>query len=116
MNSWSYFELQRQIEYKARWEGLPVFYVAARGTSVNCSTCGSRTYPNEQRTLFCPKCEVSFDRDENAARNILAKGGLRFGPNGLSGEAVKGNPTKTAIPGVDGSQSMSRDDRNVPRN
>ena len=24
MNSWSYAELQRQIEYKARWEGLPV--------------------------------------------------------------------------------------------
>src|SRR5208282_2700584 len=27
MNSWSYGELQRQIEYKARWECLPVIYV-----------------------------------------------------------------------------------------
>ncbi|TMI52319.1 IS200/IS605 family element transposase accessory protein TnpB, partial [Candidatus Bathyarchaeota archaeon] len=27
MNSWSYGELQRQIEYKARWEGVRVVYV-----------------------------------------------------------------------------------------
>jgi putative transposase len=40
LDSWSYHELQRQIEYKAKWEGLPVKYVAARGTSVKCSMCG----------------------------------------------------------------------------
>lgn len=110
LNSWSYFELQRQIEYKAKWEGIPVIYVSARGTSVNCSMCGSRTYPNEQRSLFCPKCNISFDRDENAARNILAKGGLRFGPAGLLGEAVRGNPTRAAILEADRSQPNSRDE------
>src|SRR5207245_2038499 len=75
LNSWSFHELQRQIEYKARWEGIPVAYVAARGTSVNCSICGSRTYPNERRTLHCSRCDISIDRDVTAARNILAKGG-----------------------------------------
>ncbi len=101
LNSWSFYELQRQIEYKVRWEGIPVAYVAARGTSVNCSICGSRTieYPNERRTLYCPRCGISVDRDVNAARNILAKGGVRFTPDGppeVRKEAVKGNETTTA--------------------
>ena len=108
LNSWSFYELQRQIEYKARWEGIPVAYVAARGTSVNCSICGSRTiaYPNGRRTLFCPKCDVSVDRDVNAARNILAKGrGVKFTPDGPPGarvEAVKGNEMTTPILRADG--------------
>ena len=101
LNSWSFYELQRQVEYKARWEGIPVVYVAARETSVNCSICGSRTtttYPNERRTLHCSKCGISIDRDVNAARNILAKGkrGMRFTPDGppeVRMEAVKGNET-----------------------
>jgi len=105
LNSWSFYELQRQIEYKARWEGIPVAYVAARGTSVNCSICGSRTYPNGRRTLFCPRCGISIDRDVNAARNILAKGGVRFTPDGppeARREAVKGNETTTPILRADG--------------
>ncbi len=105
LNSWSFYELQRQIEYKARWEGIPVVYVAARGTSVNCSICGSRTYPNGRRTLSCSKCDISIDRDVNAARNILAKGGVRFTPDGppeVRTEAVKGNETTTPILRADG--------------
>src|SRR2546427_2728101 len=107
LNSWSYHEFQKQIEYKARWEGIPVSYVAARGTSVNCSICGSRTteHPNGRRTLHCPRCGISIDRDVNAARNILAKGGVRFTPDGppeVRREAVKGNETTTPILRADG--------------
>src|SRR5436309_4210900 len=105
LNSWSFYELQRQVEYKARWEGIPVAYVAARGTSVNCSICGSRTYPNGQRTLFCSKCDISIDRDVNAARNILAERGVRFTPDGppeACAEEVKGNETTTPILRADG--------------
>ncbi|MDE1830155.1 MAG: IS200/IS605 family accessory protein TnpB-related protein [Thaumarchaeota archaeon] len=36
MNSWSFYELQRQVEYKARWLGLSVEYVRAGGTSSVC--------------------------------------------------------------------------------
>ena len=81
MNSWSYGELQRQIDYKARWEGLPVIYVHPHGTSARCSRCGSRMarIPEENRQLKCPHCGVSVDRDVNAARNILARG-VRFAP------------------------------------
>ncbi len=91
MNGWSYYELQRQIEYKAKWEGIPVMYVGTWGTSSKCSICGCKTYPNEHRLLHCPKCNISVDRDVNVARNILARGrrgGLRFGPDGRPVEAM----------------------------
>jgi len=87
MNSWSYGELQRQIEYKARWEGVRVVYVPARNTSKRCSICGYKTLESTQRQLWCPHCGTILDRDENAARNIAA-GGLRFSPNGPPGEAM----------------------------
>ena len=109
MNSWSFGELQRQIEYKARWEGVKVIYVPARDTSKRCSICGYKTLESTQRRLWCPHCGAILDRDENAARNIAA-GGLRFIPNGPPDEAVKGNPTTTVILGVDGgklSQQLS---------
>lgn len=98
LNSWSYHEFQRQVEYKARWEGIPVIYVAAWGTSAKCSTCGSKTFPNENRTLYCQMCKTTVDRDVNAALNILAKGALRFGADGFAGEAMKKNETTTRPP------------------
>src|SRR5438309_3377547 len=87
MNSWSFGELQRQIEYKARWEGVRVIYVPARNTSKWCSICGYKTLESTQRRLWCPHCGAILDRDENAARNIAARG-LRFSPNGPPGEAM----------------------------
>ena len=90
MNGWSFAELQRQVEYKARWEGLPVVYVKPHGTSVKCSICGSRMKPEESRTLKCRSCGFTVDRDVNAARNILAAGmrALRFGAVAPAGEAM----------------------------
>ncbi len=88
MNSWSFYELQRQIEYKARWLGLPVKYVKAYGTSSKCAVCGSKMVPEEHRMLFCPCCNVAVGRDINAAKNILARG-TRVVPDAVQGEAMK---------------------------
>src|SRR3989441_2966955 len=87
MNSWSYGELQRQIEYKARWEGVKIIYVPARNTSKRCSICGYKTLESTHRRLWCPHCGAILDRDENAAKNLAARG-LRFSPNGPPGEAM----------------------------
>lgn len=88
MNSWSFYELQRQIEYKARWLGLPVKYVNAHGTSSKCAVCGSKMVPEEHRTMYCPCCKVAGDRDVNAAKNILARG-TRVVPDAAQGEAMR---------------------------
>jgi putative transposase len=113
MNGWSYGELQRQIEYKARWEGVRIIYVPARNTSKRCSICGYKTLESTHRKLWCPHCGAILDRDENAARNIAA-GGLRFSPNGPPGEAMveeREPENATLILKVDGSKlSPTTDD------
>jgi transposase len=88
MNSWSFYELQRQIEYKARWLGLPVKYVNAFGTSSKCAVCGSKLIPEEHRMLYCTCCKVAVDRDINAAKNILARG-TKVVPSAVQDEAMK---------------------------
>lgn len=71
MNSWTFHEIQRQIEYKARWEGIPVTYVNPRGTSSKCPSCGSPLIELEGRKLMCPSCKQTGDRDVIASRNIM---------------------------------------------
>ncbi|QLH06319.1 zinc ribbon domain-containing protein [Nitrosopumilus ureiphilus] len=88
MNTWSFYELQRQIEYKAKWAGLPVKHVKAHGTSSKCAVCGSKLVPEEHRMMRCVMCKILINRDENAAKNILARG-LRFDPNAPQVEAMK---------------------------
>ena len=100
MNAWSFTELQRQIEYKARWEGIPVIYVNPNGTSVKCSICGSRMKPEENRQLKCRSCGFTVDRDVNAARNILARG-VRFAPFASASEAMVQEPQRRVILKVD---------------
>jgi len=90
MNSWSYYELQRQIAYKAQWEGLPCLYVKPYGTSSKCSMCGHRL-SEENRTVKCLSCGLMMDRDVNAAKNILALG-LRFRPIAQPVEAMVAEP------------------------
>jgi len=71
MNTWMFGEIQRQIEYKAAWEGIPVVYVNPRGTSRIC-LCGSRVTDIGNRQLCCSVCGKIWDRDELASKNIMA--------------------------------------------
>ena len=72
MNSWTFSELQRQLDNKARWEGIPVSYVDPKGTSSKCPNCDSPLIELEGRRLVCPSCRQSGDRDVIASRNIMA--------------------------------------------
>jgi len=113
MNGWSFGEAQRQIEYKARWIGLPIIHLSrseTRGSSVTCPRCGERLQSDKrlQRKLWCGKCRIVMDRDRVAAVNLARRGRVRFARSqplieaqGGAVEAVKGNPTATVIPGVD---------------
>jgi putative transposase len=72
MNSWMFFEIQRQIEYKAGWDGIAVRYVNPKGTSRNCPDCGSRVVRLAGRKLYCQKCDRTWDRDVLASKNLAA--------------------------------------------
>jgi putative transposase len=115
MNSWSFSEAQRQIEYKARWVGLPVIRLSrreTRGSSIACPRCGERLQSDKKLKLklWCSKCRIVMDRDMVAVVNLARRGRVRFARSrppipleaqGGAGEAMKGNPTPTVIPGVD---------------
>ena len=74
----SWYELTRQLEYKARWNGreyikIDTFYASSQ----LCSVCGYQNAGTKDlsvREWTCPKCGTRHDRDINAARNILAEG------------------------------------------
>src|SRR2546426_3571554 len=115
MNGWSFGEAQRQIEYKARWAGLPIIRLSrreTRGSSVTCPRCGERLQSDKrlERKLWCGKCRLVMDRDMVAAINLARRGRVRFARSrppipleakGRAVEAVKENPTPTVISGVD---------------
>ena len=109
LNSWSFYELQRQITYKAEWEGIPVRFVDPRRTSQLCPICGGKLQEDRfhRRKLLCINCKKSMDRDVIASMNIAYKGWSRFcHPRGLSNEAMNGNleNLQPVILQVDGSK------------
>ena len=54
--------------------GVPIIAVAPHFSSQECSACRALVKKSlSVRTHICPSCGVVLDRDENAARNILAK-------------------------------------------
>jgi putative transposase len=77
------------LRCKAERAGAEVVAVNPRGTSQECSGCGvvvAKTLADRWHT--CPDCGLSLHRDENAARNVLARAlQARTGPAGL-----KSNP------------------------
>jgi putative transposase len=63
------------LEAKAACAGRRVIAVPPHDTSQDCSGCGTRVPKSlSVRTHVCPSCGLVLDRDENAARNILAAG------------------------------------------
>ena len=74
----SWYELTRQLEYKAKWNGreyvkIDTFYASSQ----LCIVCGYQNVDTKDlsiRERTCPICGAKHDRDVNAASNILAEG------------------------------------------
>lgn len=73
----SFGELLRQIKYKSGWFGRTHLEISQWfPSSKTCSGCGHvlDELNLSVRSWTCPKCGVEHDRDQNAAKNILAEG------------------------------------------
>jgi putative transposase len=102
MNSWVFGETQRQIDYKAKWDGVPLWYVNPLGTSSYC-LCGSRVVSLAFRKLYCPTCDRTWDRDDLASKNIMACAVQQVRPSKGSNEgesADYGNPSSRCREGL----------------
>jgi len=67
---WSIFT--NILSYKAEGAGCKVVFVDAANTTKMCSGCGEMVKKElHERQHNCPYCDLSIDRDHNAAINIL---------------------------------------------
>ncbi len=82
LNSWSFYQLGQMIEYKAKKQGIPIFYIEPQYTSQRCSRCGHIENANRNGNLFCCKeCGKVEDSGANAGFNLAfaqSKGILQF--------------------------------------
>jgi len=108
LGSWSPFELEKFIEYKAKDAGKAVIYVNPKHTSQRCSKCGYVDKNNRHGSVFkCINCDLEMNADLNASRNIEVLGrseyfrlmstsqSLRFNESPLTGGGENSNKLRS---------------------
>jgi len=72
IGTWTYFQLEQFLTYKAEEKGIQVVKVDPHFTSQKCSKCGHTEKKNRIGNNFkCCACGFRLNADLNASRNIL---------------------------------------------
>lgn len=70
-----WYSFHRMLEYKAKWYGRELVVIDRFApTSQLCNSCGKTNKLSLDKRKFTCECGVTYDRDVNAAKNILAAG------------------------------------------
>ena len=78
INDLKFYKFKTRLLYKAETLGKYVFAIPEHYTSKGCSFCGKLQNIGSKKVYHCEKCNHTFDRDQNAAKNILMKGIIRY--------------------------------------
>ena len=87
LHSWSFYQLQSFLQYKARLRGIPIVFVEPRNTSKECSRCGSEG-ARIGKNFVC-QCGHVDHADANAGFNIAMRPNI--GQSIADRDAVEGN-------------------------
>jgi len=87
LHSWSFYQLQGFLQYKAKLRGIPIVFVEPRNTSKECSRCGSEG--TRIGKGFACQCGHVDHADANAGFNIALRPSI--GQFIADRDAMKGN-------------------------
>lgn len=94
LHSWSFFQLNKMIEYKAQLAGIPVIYVDPAYTSKTCSRCGLIGARNDKK--FKCSCGHVDHADVNASFNIALRPQIESTKKEISRRVVSVRPKGNA--------------------
>lgn len=106
LKSWAYYQLQTDIEYKAKMVGIQILWVNPKDTSITCPTCKNVNKENrndKDKTKFsCVNIECDDfgklkDADITAAHNITYSEGSDVKGKSKKGRLLKGIQKKQDI-------------------
>jgi len=74
MLTWAHYRFRQHLLNKAReYPWVRVIVCSEEYTSKTCTLCGHRHDVGGRKTVTCPQCHVTMDRDDRGARNVYLK-------------------------------------------